>query len=206
MSIEQFDEKSSFEQLYEIAPLELQKRMEAIPDDILEKTDKDILNKLRLDDRVILRRLRLALWSEADRVFNAATKLNMRLSSVYDGLCDRKYFNKKVLGNSFNLAFLCRRPHDYNVLMTELLEYGLHLNREILELDHVDEEGKLNTKLLDIKLKIIENTHNRLKGTPVSRTQVHTINSKQSSQSLDYSQASNKELLEEIKKIKEGES
>lgn len=197
-------ERTSFDNLHAVAPLSLQKAMQAIPVSIFEMTDKELEKKFKLDHKVIIKRLRLSLWNEADRATN--TRSPFRLNAIYEGFCDRHFFLRKVLGNSYALAYVIRRPLDYNILMTDMLYAGLELSNEVLHLDHIKDDGSLDHKLLQIKMSIVESVHNRLKGTPVSRSEIvqTTLPAKQSGQVVDES-VSLKEIQAEIKRLKGSE-
>jgi len=201
--IQEFELDSDFVKLYEICPLVLKKQMDSIPDLILQQTDRELEGQFNLEEKTVLKRLRLSLWIEADRVFNSGQVVNFRLPSVYDSICDRKYFSKHVMYNNFKLTYICRRPVSYNVVTTEILSHGLDLKRQILDLDII-EDGKVNIKLLEIQLKIIESAENRIKGLPIARKHIRRENiNPPAPTNLDspYEEASVKDLKDELKKL-----
>jgi hypothetical protein len=163
--------EDSFEVVMQVAPMSVTEKARAIPEEILEMPTVVLEKKFNLTDRLILKRLRTTFWMELDRAHANGAKF--LLKSVYEGFCERQYFTKKVLGNSYALAYMLRRHGGYEAILEEMLIHGLEVQREILDLPIVDEEGRIDMKVLDIKNKIIESTHNRLKGTPVNRTQIH---------------------------------
>lgn len=165
------NEQGSIDFLIEILPLFFSEKVKAIPDQLFELSQNELEKKFDSSEKLILKRMRITFWIEADRCLNSDQKFSV--APVYSGICSRAYFNKKILGNSFALAYLLRRLPQYKAVLHEMVYSGMEYERQILDMPAIDSEGKPDYKLIQIQLKLIESAHNRLMGTPVSRTQIH---------------------------------
>jgi hypothetical protein len=114
-------------------------------------------------------RLRLKFWNEYDRI-QALGQKEINVTNVLAGVCSKQFFYDKYLSKPENVAWLMCIPANYQVVMEEALQFGLEQMRDILELEHVDPvTKKVNTKLLELKAKITEMIHVRVKGAVVQK-------------------------------------
>ena len=155
-----------------IVPSSISNALSYIPDSIFEMSVAEL--KKIVEPGVEAERLRVAFWKEYDQA--QISKKNMNISNIYQGTCTQNWFLKKYVGNSFNLAYIMTPPLDYETSMMESLNYGIEQVREILALPHIDEKGKINAKLADVKVKIVESLLERVKGAVVSRVESRNLN------------------------------
>lgn len=138
--------------------------LKLVPSELLDLSFDEIEKKA--NPGVDLRRLRVSFWLEYDRA--ARTNTAFSLSNIYRGIMTPAMFKKHVLGNSYRTLYLTIAPPSYQVIMEEMLHYGLMLERDILEMQHLTEKG-VDIELLKLKQKIVDGVHSRVKGLPVSR-------------------------------------
>lgn len=113
-------------------------------------------------------RLRLKFWDEYDRVqASGAAKMNM--VSVLSGICSREMFYKKYLKQPTKLAWLVCPPTGYMIKAEEALEFGIEQLRELLDFPNTY-HGKVDTKLGELKLKIVAMLDMRVKGAVIQKS------------------------------------
>lgn len=119
-------------------------------------------------------RLRVSFWQEYDRAQAKGRPMNM--SMVYGGICSREYWEQCYLKFAEKVAWLMTPPASYSIAMEEALIYAIEQMRDILEMPNEDPvTGKLNFKLMELKAKIYESVHIRVKGAPVQRVENKTM-------------------------------
>lgn len=90
-------------------------------------------------------------------------------------------------------VYLVCRPAGYHTQVSEMLEAGLYKMRKILELPDVDSKGRVNMKLLELKMKITVMMDMRKHGAP-------TQNIKQLNMHVNRNLAGAKDVNELVKK------
>lgn len=147
-------------------------RLQAIPEDVHVMTDKELegTGNITFYDR----RLRHAWHIELTNATKRRLKMNM--ANIWGGVCSKDYFHKIVINNSFKLAYITRPPFDYRVSLEELLSLGIEQLREILLLPHVNEKGKVDARMADVKAKIVQDIVNRVHGQVIQRVEVKSQN------------------------------
>lgn len=113
-------------------------------------------------------RLRLKFWNEYDRV-QASGLSDMNMTNVVSGICSRQFFYDHYLKAPEHVAWMLCIPASYEVVLEEGLQFGLEQMREILALPNEDGKGKQNIKLMELKAKITEMIHVRVKGAVVQK-------------------------------------
>lgn len=114
-------------------------------------------------------RLRLKFWMEYDHCQGLHTKA-IDITRVFSGICSKEYFYNHYLEHPKKVAWLLCPPTAYVVKANEALEFGLEQLRDILEADHTLPGGKIDSKLGELKLKIIAMLDVRVKGAIVQKT------------------------------------
>lgn len=113
-------------------------------------------------------RLRLKFWMEYDHCQSVCSN-EIDMMRVIAGICTYEYFHRRYMKTPSKVAWLLCPPTGYVVKANEALEFGLEQLRDILDQPHVLPGGKVDTKLGELKLKIIQMLDVRVKGAPVQR-------------------------------------
>jgi hypothetical protein len=113
-------------------------------------------------------RLRLKFWNEYDRAQSVGNGKEMNITAILSGICSRPFFYDHYLSKPENVAWMLCIPASYEVVMEESLQFGLEQMRDILALP-IEKDGKINTKLAELKAKITDMLHTRIKGAVVQK-------------------------------------
>ena len=117
-------------------------------------------------------RLRYLFWQEYENAVLDNRK--MIVSNVHSLVCDIKSFQKLFVGSlPYRTAFLLCRPAAYQHTLHEMLLHGMKRMRQILDLPETDANGKINTKIIELKLKVTAMVDMRVNGAPTQK--VHQI-------------------------------
>lgn len=119
-------------------------------------------------------RLRLSFWLEYDRA--QASGKGMVISNILAGICTRDYFYGPYLSKSYKVAWILCPPTDYVTKISEALDFGLDQLREVLDLPILDEKGRINVKLGELKAKIVAMLDARKHGAVVQRVEQKNMN------------------------------
>lgn len=122
-------------------------------------------------------RIRMAIWLEYERSIANGDK--MQSINLHSLVCDQSVFYRMLRQSPRCLWFLCK-PTKYEEATQEILLHGQRQLRKILDMDVYDEKGKLNTKLLELKLKITAMADFRIHGAPTQKIQQLNMNLTQS--------------------------
>lgn len=165
--------------------------------ELFDKDEHTLHKYLRAQERTpspLDNRLRLKWWMEYDRV-QARGEAQMNMVNVLAGLCSRELFYGHYLKNPNKCAWLLCPPTGYMVKAEEALEFGLEQLRDILDLPHVN-YGKVDTKLADLKLKIVALLDTRVQGAIVQKN----VNVNLGAQAKGIDNATAAATMEDIKK------
>lgn len=165
-------DKDDSRSVLRLAPESIQRRMLEIPEE-LRFVDEPALRK-RIKPTPTDNQLRISFWLEYDRVQREMAK-QMEMTSIIRGIISEDYFYNVYVKNPERLAWMLIPPKSYTVKLTDMLEVGLDQLRETLELPHI-EGGKVNTKLLELKLKITAMMDLRLNGAIAQKVQIEQKN------------------------------
>lgn len=144
--------------------------------------------------------LRLSFWKEYDDACRNGRK--MHIASVYTGVCLRQTFEKLCTRAEF-LAFLTLAPKAYEVMVQEALSHGLEELRAILDMDNISETGKINTRIMDLKLKIVAMLDMRVRGAVVQKNLNVNVNTASKEVSATGSDNSLEKIQERIKLLEQ---
>jgi hypothetical protein len=163
-----------------IAPQSVSRAIGMIPDEFFELTPHELQEKFRKErqgrytkDTEIEEKLRIAFWREYDRASDYGSM--MQIERICSGICHISVFNK-AMTNSYRAAYICSPPEDYITTVQELLKIGLDQIRDILLQPHVDEQGRPQPRMADVKMKIVESLTNRVKGMVAHRVETKNLN------------------------------
>lgn len=132
--------------------------------------ERDLYKKLREENAQPSptdNRLRLKFWMEYDRVQSLGLNA-MGVMNFLSGVCSKEYFYKTYLHKPQKVAWMMCPPTGYLLKAEEALEFGIEQLRDILDQPHVV-NGKVDTKLGELKAKITAMLDTRVKGAPVQR-------------------------------------
>ncbi len=135
-----------------------------------ELDERDLYKKMRDENQSISptdNRLRLKFWMEYDHAMQFGKK-QIDMGRVSAGICSHEYFYGKYLSNPKKVAWLVCPPTGYMIKCNEALEFGLEKMREILEVP-AKVGDKVDVKLGELQLKILQMLDVRVKGAPVQR-------------------------------------
>ncbi len=139
---------------------------------LAQKLRKDAAPPTPADHRV-----RMKFWNEYDRAMaRGETKLVM--VNVLAGVCTQDMFYKFYLKQPQKVAWLMCPPTGYMIKAEEALEFGMGQLRDVLEQPHVI-NGKVDTRLANLKAKIVQMLEARVLGAVVQKTMNLNVSSKQ---------------------------
>jgi hypothetical protein len=123
-------------------------------------------------------RLRMNFWAEYD--LSQTEHRKMKMSAIVGTICIQGYFYQKYLQYPEKCAWLVCRPASYETLLEEGLAFGLDQLRDVLAIPHLkeDQDGNItgyDTKLIEIKAKIVAMFDQRVKGAVVQRIEQKTM-------------------------------
>lgn len=136
-----------------------------------DEDERDLLKMLREANKTpspVDNRLRLRFWMEYDYCQTYMSK-GIDISRVIAGICSREYFYTKYLRQPSKVGWLLCPPSAYMLKAEEALEFGLDQLRDILEQSHLA-GGKVDTKLGELKLKIVALLEPRVRGAVVQKS------------------------------------
>jgi hypothetical protein len=139
-------------------------------------------------------RLRLRLWMEYD-FCQTYGRDKIDLARVAAGICDIQTFTRRYLRDPQKVAWLLCPPTGYMAKAHEALEFGLEQLRDILEQPHFA-NGKLDSRLADIKVKIVAMLEQRVLGA-VATKNVH-LNLNHNANRNDVAKFGQKETMESL--------
>lgn len=143
-------------------------------------------------------RLRLKFWMEYDYC-QAYMAKEIDHRRVIAGICTYEQFVRTFLKIPHKVAWLLCPPTGYAIKANEALEFGLDQLRDILEIPHHTPGGKVDTKLGELKLKIVALLEVRKHGAPVERKVVANLTGNAAAQAAMQATAQNNSAAMEEK-------
>jgi hypothetical protein len=156
-----------------LAPETIQRAMCEIPEADRNLSEAELRKMIRptpADNQ-----LRISFWLEYDRVQSRMLP-QMETTNIIRGIITEDYFYKRYMKDLKRVAWMLIPPTSYTVKLTEMLEVGLGRMRGVLDLDPVGPDGKVNTKLLELQLKITAMMDMRLNGAIAQKVQIEQKN------------------------------
>lgn len=115
-------------------------------------------------------RIRIKFWMEYDECQLSRRLLD--IPRIVAGICSRDYFERSYMSLPQKVAWLLCPPAGYMVKVNEALEFGLEQLRDILQREHVLPTGKVDSRLGELKAKIVMFLDARVKGAIVQKALV----------------------------------
>lgn len=159
-----------------LVPQSLALTISDIPEEYLEMSEAELYNELfHAEDsaRPLLNRLRIAFWLEYEKAQAMNRKINM--TNVYASCCTLQIWTR-ILRDKIKLAWILLPPADYVVAMQELLTLGVDQMREILTAPVKLPSGRIDTRLADVKVKLLQYIDQRVKGAIIQRVDNRNVN------------------------------
>lgn len=138
--------------------------------------DITLMKRLKADGHMpnaVDNRIRIRFWEEYDRAQSESRP--MRIGEVLAGVCTRPFFYQTYLKRPDKVAWLMAPPSSYIAKMHEALDFGLDQLRDILEQPHVMSNGKVDSRLAELKAKIVAMMDIRVKGAITQKTAVLNV-------------------------------
>jgi hypothetical protein len=166
-----------------LAPDCIQRAMLELPEDLRNKSEGDLREMYKNSSKQRLtavdNQIRLSFWLEYDRVQREMLP-KMMIGHIVRGIMAYDYFIEYYLKNQFRVAFLTLPPQSYTTRLNEMLDTGLDQIRATLDVPHIvtDSRGRetVNTKLLELKFKIMTYVDMRQNGAIAQRVQIEQKN------------------------------
>lgn len=139
--------------------------------DLMGLDERELMAKLKEDQTLPNAtdyRMRLKFWMEYDAAQEKARKV--QIGYVFAGICTSEFFYRKYLSNPSRVAWLLCVPANYEIICREALHFGLEQLRDILDTPHNLPDGSPNTKLMEIKAKIVNMLDQRIHGSALQKT------------------------------------
>lgn len=168
---------SSQQQFLNMLPAFMQEKVALLPATMFDLSEQELADRLFGDDvpSQVHQLLRQGFWDEYDRCQRHKLR-TMDTYRIIHGVCSLGYFTNRFLGNNDNVAWLIVAPTDYLKQMKEILQMGSAQFREIVGMSNFNQDGSPNTKLMDVKFKIIQHIDMRVKGAIIQRIDQRNVN------------------------------
>lgn len=157
--------------LYNIAPRQIKAAMARLPDDLLLKSETELVDELKPDR--LLNLLRFRFWDEYNRAQDEVRGMNV--DNLVKGVCSNAYFYKRILKSRLTVMWLITPPAEYIELAAEALNTGLHKIREIFNMPLYDRKGKPNTAVANVMLKAYNMLDMRVHGSPIQQHHIKSL-------------------------------
>lgn len=109
-----------------------------------------------------VRRVRMAFWAEYERA--QGTREGFQVYNAIGALCSVGRFRKLLQTNELLVSWLLTPPNSYNVRLMELSMLGEERMREILSAEPVKPDGKVDSRLAMVQVKLWEVLQDRIHG------------------------------------------
>jgi hypothetical protein len=156
-----------------IVPEHFRELMLKVPEE-LRVMDESAL-RIRAKPSPLVSQVRLMFWLEYSRSLMEGNVDPFRLVNCYRGICTSTAFEAAIKDEK-KLAFILCPPVNYTARLHESLDAALGSLRKILQYKDVGPDGKLNTKLLELKFKIAVYLDARVNGPIAQKLQVENKN------------------------------
>lgn len=162
--------------LLSLLPEDFRLRVLQIPDNLLNRSEEEIIEVLRLANIEVsntLEALRNNFWIEHDRIMALGKNTMMTLANIYQGVCSRTYFHKL---NDHHLAYLLTRTADYEAVMGGLQSLALRRIRDVLSIPLQKLDGSFqDPKLIELVLKASAMVDMRTRGGYLQRSETKNL-------------------------------
>jgi hypothetical protein len=161
------------ESILHVLPPELQARILALPPEILELSENELVAALPGGLTRQDRRLRINFWAEYERAQRAQEGMNLSTVVLDTGLPSWGVYEQRLYQMPALLAWLMQPPPSYQLQIKEAHELGISRLMEILALPLTMTDGKGNPKINVgvglLILQAIKLVDNRRMGAPTQK-------------------------------------
>lgn len=166
-----------------LAPDCIQKAMIELSEDLKFAEEDDIKGGYYTATRKRLlavdNQIRLSFWLEYERVQRDMLP-KMSLGNILRGIMAQDSFLATYLNQPYRVAYMVHPPKHYTVRLSEMLDTGLDQIRDVLTMPHSTTNAKgqivINTKLLELKFKIMTYVDMRQNGAIAQKLQIEQKN------------------------------
>lgn len=144
--------------------------------DLFGLDDRELHKKLKLEESTPTatdNRLRLKFWAEFDRA--QENHDTMKVMNIIKGVCSAEVLYRYIK-HPEKVSWLLTPPTSYEVTLEEGLNYGMEQMRKILDLPEELPNGTINTKVLELKIKVTAMFEMRLKGGITQKVENKNLN------------------------------
>jgi len=117
--------------------------------------------------------LRVAFWQEYDRAMR--TNSQMETLAIYKGIVVDGTRFLVYLEDPCFVSYMLLPVHSYKMVTEGIHNLALKQMYETLDVPHIDEDGKVDHKLLNQKLKIYKMMDDRIKGGVIQRQEIKAV-------------------------------
>lgn len=135
--------------LINIAPKGVDTLIDRLPTEYLEKSERELRNLVPQDP--MLNQLRIAFWKEYDAAQGQVR--NMLWANIAQMMQRPSMMLAVYFHTPQTLAYILCPPVSYDVFLEEAHAFSLDKIRRILDLPEMTEDGEVNTKVVELKLK-----------------------------------------------------
>jgi hypothetical protein len=179
-----------------------------LPEDVLAMSEEELILAGKVNE--LDWKIRIRFWQEFRTIMDPRARgtrvPKMKMTNIYEGLCDALTFSKKF-DNVYKAAFFFRPMSDFEEETEMVLQLGAKRLWEIMTMDIMGKNGKVDAKLASVLLSAIGLAADRSRGLALMRTQSLNVNiDKKSSEATLSAVSSISDPFMLDKKIKELEA
>jgi hypothetical protein len=89
--------------------------------------------------------------------------------NVFGGICSEQYFYGRFLKNPKKVAWLVRPVQAYQKHMEAILVRGTQRLEELVDMDIMGKDGRIDVKRAELLLKVVQEVGNRVKGLAIQK-------------------------------------
>jgi hypothetical protein len=162
------DEQNPFS-LVNICPAVISETIHVIPEEYFDLSEKELEAKAQAKE--LEKKLRTSFWLEYARAVRTNSK--MLAANIHAGICPTTQF-RNFCANSFKLLYMITPRPDLNVELEDLLFIATDEMRLILGHPNINSDGKIDHKLLALKINLWDKLANRRRPPPASKLEVES--------------------------------
>jgi len=150
----------------------LQEKIKSLPPEYLVP-EEELRQKFGFKPKREHTLLRQAFWQEYDR--SMRTNSTMETTAVFRGIVFDEPRFYIMLDDPKFVSYMLLPVQSYKVLTEGMHNLALKQLHDTLNLPHVNEEGKIDHRLLAQKMKIYKMMDDRIKGSVIQRQEIKAI-------------------------------
>lgn len=162
------DERS----IYNLVPPYVQQAIDDVPKEYLFMPEKEVYKRVKPDETTQM--LRMQFWAEYQRAQFTNTK--MQMSNVYSGIVEQCTFTNFITKDPDRMSWIMKPPVRWLAGMQVTLNQGLQVMMEAVYASNIIEDGKVNPKVLDSVMRVVDRAIVAIHGLPTLRTETKSMN------------------------------